>query len=228
LRQTAGSDSVSRVLDLVREGRDALQAVADVGADGDSAAFMSGWKDYLRSLKLVSKKLASARLVLDGAGDEVDSDPVLGSRADLAQFVRLGDILYDHQRADAALVEYRKAVPPDEPASPVLTAHTAEALTTLGRKGEAMALLKANILDYPESAATRRAYAKLLQAEGRPVEALAQYRAAADLDPFDPDTQSALSDLYGSRGEKTLSERHARYGRILRSTEPLPDSPRSR
>lgn len=226
LRRVAGKDAVSRVLDLVRDGRDALQAVADVGAAGDSEAFLAGWKAYLRTLDLVSRKLAEQKVVLDGAGDEYDVDPLLGHRADLARFARLGDILLDAGRADAALVEFRKAAPADEPPSPILAVRTAEALLALGRKAEARTALEASAEDYPEHAPTRVALGKLLLADGDRVGAFREYRAGVDVDPFDATAQSTLADLYAARGDTALADRHRRYARVLQSAEPAPPKAR--
>ena len=219
LRQVAGNDAVSRVLDLVRDDRDALQAVADVGAAGDVAAFMAGWRAYLGGMDLVKKKLAAAPTLLDGPNDEIAADPVLGRRTDLAKYARLGDILFDAGRPDAALVEYGKAQDPGTGPSPVLSARTAEALLATGRAAEARAALEASIADYPEYAVTRAALAKLLLAQGNVTGALVHYRAAADVDPFDPETQGALADLFAATGNPSRAERHARYQRILQSAE---------
>ena len=220
LRSVQGPDAVSRVLDLVRDGRDALQAVADVGSEGDVDAFMAGWKGYLRSLKLVGKKLATAKVVLDGGGDEYANDPVLADRADLARFARLGDLLMEKKRADAALVEFRKAAAPDEPPSPLLATRTAGALVALGRKAEARTLLEGSVTDYPEYASTHAALGKLALGLGDSAAAFVQYRASVDIDPFDPITQAALGDLYATRGDAALAERHHHYARVLQSAEP--------
>lgn len=222
LRKKEGPTAVSRVLDLVRTGRDALQAVADVGANGDTAAFITGWRTYLSELKLVSRKLAEAGVVLDGAGDEFAADPVLGKRADLARWARLGDILLDAGRPEAALVEYRKASPAGEPPSPQLSSRTASALLKLGRKDEARLALTESVRDYPEFAVTRRLLGGLLRDAGDLGGAFAQYRGAVDVDPFDVEAQSALAELYDARGDATLAERHRRYARLLKSQEPAP------
>jgi tetratricopeptide (TPR) repeat protein len=220
LRQVGGVGAVSDVLDLVREGRDALQAVADVGAGGDEAAFMAGWRAYLGGLKLVGRNLASATVVLDGAGDEYAADPVLGERADLARWARLGDILLEAGRADAALVEYRKAAPGGEPPSPLLASRTATAYLALGKPDQARSLLQESVRDYPEYAETRTLLGGILLKAGNQAGAFTQYRHAVDVDPFDPIAQSVLADLYAARGHAPLSERHRRYARLLQSTEP--------
>ncbi|MBM4390556.1 MAG: tetratricopeptide repeat protein [Deltaproteobacteria bacterium] len=133
-------------------------------------------------------------------------------------------MLLDAGRPDAALVEFGKAASGADGPSPTLAARTSDALVGLGRRDEALAGLRASIVDYPEYAVTRRALGRLLLARGDVRGALAQFRAAVDVDPFDPDTQGALADLYAAGGQATLAERHARYRRILQSAEPPPAS----
>jgi tetratricopeptide (TPR) repeat protein len=215
LRAVAGPDAVSRVLDRVRDGTDALQAVADVATGGSKDTFMRDWKGYLRSLDLVSRKLSAAPTVLNGAADDFGVDPVLSRRKDLAGHARLGDLLHEAGRDDAALIEYAKAVPSDEPPSPALVARVSRALVSLGRTDEAITRLRASVAEYPEFALTRKSLAELLLARGQNRAALAEFRAAADINPFDPAVQSALADLYASLGDRALADRHARYRRVL-------------
>lgn len=215
LRKVAGTDAVSRVLDLVRDGSDALQAVADVGAGGDTAAFMEAWRQHLRGLDLVSRKLAAMPTVLGVSEDDFGLDPVLAHRQDLAGHARLGDLLLEAERGEAALIEYRRALADDEPASPTLSARIANALVALGRNDEAVATLRGSVADYPEFALTRKSLGRLLLARGQHRDALRELRASADINPFDPEVQAALADLYGSLGDGTRAARHARYRRIL-------------
>jgi Flp pilus assembly protein TadD len=79
----------------------------------------------------------------------------------------------------------------------------------------ALATLRASVDDYPEYASTRKRLGEILLSQGKTREALAQFRASADINPFDPEVQSALADLYASTGEAALAARHARYRGIL-------------
>lgn len=215
LDETAGDDATKRALDEVREGKDALQAVADVGSGGDPEAFKAAWRTWLGKMDLVARKLTAPRTVLDGAGDENGIDPVLAQRQDLANYAHLGDLLMQAGRADAALIELRKAIPPDEPPSPMLSTRLARALAALGRNDEAIRTLQVSIADYAEYASTRKALGALLLAQGKTTDALAQYRASADVNPFDPDVQAALADLYTAVGQPDEAARHRRYRQIL-------------
>jgi tetratricopeptide (TPR) repeat protein len=215
LRALKGAGAVSDVLDDVRSGTDALQATANVGTGGDVGAFMAGWKAMLADLHLVSRKLAAMPTVLGPAEDDFGVDPVLAKRRDLAGFARLGDLLREADRPEAALVEYRKAAPEGEPPSPTLSARVAQALLALKRTDEAVTTLRASITDYPEYASTRKQLAQILLSRGNSREALEHFRASADINPFDPEVQSALADLYASLGDSALAARHARYRGIL-------------
>ncbi len=215
LRDTAGTDAVSRVLDRVREGTDALKATAEVANGGDVGHFMTGWKGMLSGMHLVSRKLAAMPTVLGPAEDDFGIDPVLAKRRDLAGHARLGDLLREAERHEAALIEYRKAIPDGEPASPTLSARMADALVALKRTEEALSTLRASVTDYPEYASTRKRLGEILLSQGKTREALVQFRASADINPFDPEVQSALADLYASTGDTALAARHARYRGIL-------------
>ncbi len=215
LRAVAGENAVSDVLDRVRGGTDALEATAAVGTSGDVPRFMAGWRTMLEGMHLVSRKLAAMPTVLGPSEDDFGIDPVLASRRDLAGHARLGDLLREAERPEASLVEYRKAIPEGEPAPPTLSARMSDALQTLGRTDEALATLRASVNDYPEYASTRKRLGAILLAQGKPRDALVQYRASADINPFDPDVQAALADLYTNLGDTALAARHARYRGIL-------------
>ena len=214
LRGVAGTRAVADVLARVRDGMDALEAVAGV-AGRTPDAFLESWKGHLRGLSLVARQLAVAPTVLGASDDPFGEDPVLASRADLAGHARLGDLLLARKHAEAALAEYHKAMPPDEPPSPTLVAREAQALLALGRRDEAVSHLQDSVSVYPEFPLTRTTLAGLLRAQGRTRDALAHYRAAADVNPFDATVQGALSDLHGAAGQPDLAARHARYRRIL-------------
>lgn len=215
LREVAGDAAVSAVLDRVRVGTDALKATAEVGTQGNVDTFMAGWRERLKAMHLVNRKLAAMPTVLGTPEDDFGIDPVLANRRDLAGHARLGDLLREADRAEAALVEYNKAIPDGEPAPPTLSARMSDALLTLKRVDDALATLRASVSDYPEYASTRKRLGSILLSQGKSREALVQYRASADINPFDPDVQAALADLYTSLGDPSLAARHARYRGIL-------------
>lgn len=214
LEQRAGAGGVSRLLDEVRDGEDAHVAWAKVlGGTPDSA--MADWRAWLRTLGLEDRGLASSPTVLGAQDDAFGADPVLAKRKDLAGFARLGDLLADKNRPEAALVEYDKAMPTDEPTSPALVVRRARVLVRLKRRDEALASLRASVADYPEEAESRRALADMEREDGRADAAIAQYEAALDIYPFDTETQTRLAELLAARGETSRAEQHLRQRRIL-------------
>jgi tetratricopeptide (TPR) repeat protein len=223
----AGEGGVARLLDTVRDGTDALQAWAQV-AGGEPDAMMAQWRDHLGTLGLRDARVSSRPVALGAQDDPFATDPVLARRRDLAGHARLGDLLMEAGRADAALAEYAKAKPEDEPPSPTLVAREARALDAVGRRADAIRALEASIADYPEEADTHRVLAALLLAAGRRDAALAAYRASADVYPFDPDVQGALAELYTAAGQRALADRHAGYRRVLELGGDLPTSGASR
>ena len=215
LQKAAGTSAISDVLDKIGGGQDALQAVADVGAGGDVDAFMNLWKDDLRAMNLVFTKLEAMPTVVTPADDDFAVDPVLATRKDVAGKVRLGDLLLGAQRPEAALVEYERAIPDDEPPSPVLSARMAQAWTAVQKPDKARQVLETSVVDYPEFALTQKMLGELYLTAGRQAEALARFRASADINPYDPVVQERLATLYGTMGQPALAERHARYRRLL-------------
>jgi tetratricopeptide (TPR) repeat protein len=222
LEAVAGTGATRNVLARVKGGTDALTAVTDVAGARDSDAFMDGWKASLGEMRLVKRKLEAMPTVLGPPDDAFGIDPVLAQRADLAGHARIGDLLHQQGLDEAALLEYQEAVPEDEPASPLLAARIARALVALGKVDDAIHTLSASIGDYPEFATTRKDLGDLLLKKGQQKAALAEYRASADVNPFDPEVQAALSHLYTSLGDTSLAERHQRYRQILLLGGPPP------
>jgi tetratricopeptide (TPR) repeat protein len=160
--------------------------------------------------------------VLDG-GDESAMDPVLAERADLLRWMRLGDLLVDRGHPAAALVEYNRAIDPEEPASPTLSNRVARAKLALGDARGAIAAIRGSLLDYPEFADSHRTLGRIHLSLDDKAAALQSFRRAADLDPFDPSVQQALIDLERAVGDATAAARHEAALRVLRRGGPDPD-----
>jgi tetratricopeptide (TPR) repeat protein len=211
-----GDGTLIRTLDAVRDGKDARLSLAQAAGYPDFASFEADALDYLKSLDLVSSKLRALPAVVDGSSaDDFASDPLFSERKDLADFARLGDLLREAGRVKAALVEYAKATPTDEPEGPMLANRIALCHVLLGDRGLALEELKASARDYPEFAATWKSIGEIELAMGRHDDALSAYRSAADINPFDPDVQSQMSLLFSQAGNTVEASKHAKYQRIL-------------
>ncbi len=210
-----GEGTLVRTLEGVNAGRDADQALAVAAGFDSFDDLMSASVQAMRELELVERKLAALPVVLDGSGDDFADDPLLAERADLAGFARLGDLLRLSERPRAALVEYGKAMPQDEPPSPLLYNRSADCHLALGDRARALELLRQATTDYPSFAMSWKGLADLEYERGELEDALHAYRASADVYPFDPVVQQRLAELYGKAGEPELAERHRGYGRVL-------------
>lgn len=215
--ETSGSQGLPELMDRLAEGESAEQVVAELAGHGDFESFRGGWQAWLRTLPLVEARLAALPVVLDGAGDEFDGDPVLAGRADLARFTRLGDLLRAKGHPKAALVEYAKAEDPDAPASPLLLVRKAECHRQLDQLREATELVDEGVALYPEFTALQVARARLLDVQGQQRAALASWKAAHDLNPYNPEVQQGLVRGYEATGQAEAARRHLGYLRVLQA-----------
>ena len=211
----AGDKGFSTLMDEIRNGTSSEEAVSTLSGHRDFESFKSGWRQYISELPLVQEQLAALPLNLDGEGGEFADDPVLSKRADLAKFLRLGDLLMDAKRYNAALIEYAKAEDPNEPPSPLLMARRVECYAALNQREKAIQLgLEATTL-FPEVPRIRKALSVQLEAAERWQDAVEHLRVAHEINPYDLTTESSLVRLYDTLGNAAASARHRRYYRIL-------------
>ncbi len=213
--QRGGEGVLLRTLPLVKQGMDPRDALAQGAGATSFAELEAGWRRYVEGLKLVSRDVQPLPTVLDG-GDDLDADPTLHDREDLARYVRLGDLLREKGRDAAALVEYTKAIPKDESMGPLLANRLAQSHIALGRPEQAKRILEESLLSYPEFALSHKTLGAVLRERGDARGALRAYTAAVELNPFDPEVQRALAELYEALGDPGGAARHTRYLRILR------------
>ena len=224
LVETRGVKVLPPLLDAVRDGQSAEQAVADAAGMDGFEAFRDAWRTWVEQLPLVQETLAALPVVLDEPGAEFADDPLLAGRPDLARFARLGDLLREAGRCDAALVEYDKARDPEGPESPLLLARRALCLQATDNLALAVEVAAEAVRLYPEFTLAQTTLARLRQAAGDRAGALESWRAAHDLNPFDPAVQSALVQGYSAAGRPQDAARHQRYLRILSTGGALPDA----
>ena len=215
LLERGGDEALIELMDRIRSGEATEDVVADLAGFEDFDAFREGWKDFIAQLPLIEEQLATLPVVLDGSGDDFSGDPLLSSRQDLARYARLGDLLRDAGRPEAALIEYDKATDPDAPPSPMLLARKATCLQMMGDSDAALRVAEEGVGLYPEFPLLQVTVAQLREQKGLTAAALTAWKAAHDLNPFNPEVQRALTEGYESTGQTELATRHARYARIL-------------
>jgi thiol-disulfide isomerase/thioredoxin/tetratricopeptide (TPR) repeat protein len=210
-----GEDVLLRALPLVKDGTDPKEALRIAAGMPSFEALYTGWEAWVRSLDLVATHIASMPTVLDG-GSEEDLDPVLSKRRDLANFLRLGDLLYDQDRFRAALVEYDKAKDEKDPSSPLLSNRVARSLAALDDLAGAEKLLRRSVADYPEYPMSWQSLGALARRQGRAGDAIDALQRAVALNPFHLQSQQGLLELYQETGDAAAAARQEGLLRVLR------------
>lgn len=203
--ERAGEETILRTLPRVDRGDDAREALAAAVGVTDFAELEADWREWLGRQTLDDRGLAALNTVL-GGGDAMGLDPALAERVDVQRRVRLGDLLAERGRYDAALVEYRGASSTE---SPYLRTQLAAALVASGRGAEGAQALEAVVRDYPEYAFAWRALGEARRGLGRRRDAAAAWERALALDPFDLQVREGLVALYGELGQDAARHRAA-------------------
>ncbi|MEM6930708.1 MAG: tetratricopeptide repeat protein, partial [Myxococcota bacterium] len=211
--QQGGEDVLLRTLPLVKQGVDPREALAKGTGFEDFPTLEAAFETWLGEQRLAGRRLDELPTVLDG-GDDLDLDPVLASRKDLARYVTLGDILREAGRVKASLVEYRKAIPEDQPASPLLSNRIAQAQLEIGEADDARTVLERSLLDYPEFALSHKTLGQIHLKAGRLAMARDALNEAVAIHPFDPETQRFLVEAYTGLGDTANAQKHETALRI--------------
>jgi tetratricopeptide (TPR) repeat protein len=215
LLSRGGADALPKLMDKVRGGQDSFEATAELAGYSTFEEFRQAWMEWLRTLPLIEEQLAALPVVLQGQGDEFASDPLLSEKPELARYARVGDLLREAGRPRAALVEYAKAEDPEGPPSPLLIVRRALCHEALGEKEQALRQVEEGAGLYPEFSTIQVVRGRLLDGAGRREEALEAWRAAHEVNPYDPEVQRALVSGYQAIGKVEQAQRHLRYSRIL-------------
>lgn len=213
--ERAGEDLLLKVLPKVNEGIDPRVALATSAGFTSFDEMQKGWLTWIQQQELIAKRLDVLPTVLD-AGTEVDVDPVLSRRKDLARFLRVGDLLFDRGRFRASLIEYDKAQDEDDENSPLLANRLARSYAAMNDLSSAKKLLEESLSDYPGFPLTWKTLGDVHRKQGRSREAVEAYTKAVDLNPYDIDVQLALLELAKERGDVKQISRRDRMVQILR------------
>jgi tetratricopeptide (TPR) repeat protein len=216
-----GEDVLLRALPRVRDGADPRVALAEAAGAKSFDQLQADWLVWLRAQNLSGRTVAELPTALDGA-DESKSDPVLADRQDLYRWLRLGDLLREDGHPKAALVEYAKAVDPEEPASPLVANRVAQAKLDLGDIAGARGALEESLESWPEFALSHKTLGAILSKDGQARPALAEYMRAAELNPFDPEVQQAIASLAKTAGNGAAATKAEAALKILRRGGPEP------
>ena len=214
--ERGGEDILISLLPKLASGTDPHVALARAASYDSWSDFEAAWLAWVKQQDLVSKRIAQIPTLV-GGGDDIAADPVLAQRADLARYVRLGDLLRQHERYEASLVEYNKALPEDgTPSSPLLSNRMAQTHLALLDLAAAEALLLESLKTYPEFPLSWKTLGAIHAEQGRFNEAIEAYKKACDFNPFDREVQTALASLARNAGQIPLAEKHDKAVTILK------------
>jgi thiol-disulfide isomerase/thioredoxin len=213
--EIAGDEVLLRTLPRVRDGEDPRIALAEASGFTDFSALQEGWLTWVRGLELMQRRLESLPTVIDG-GDELDVDPVLSRRRDLARYLRLGDLLYDRGRYQGSLVEYSKAHDENDAHSPLLVNRVARAHVGLNDYNIARKLLEASTVDYPGFALSWKTLGDVHRTQERRSSAVEAFEVAVSLNPFDVESRRALVGLHRELGDMVSAGREEQLVQVLR------------
>ncbi|MCB9591748.1 MAG: hypothetical protein H6719_03355 [Sandaracinaceae bacterium] len=196
-----GRAGLQRAIRQTATGTDAREALAAV-AGTTFAELERGWRAALAARP--SPDAGAPPRVLhmrlrhdDGPVDE--SAEIDNERA--RRFVRLGDLLWDRDRAAAASVEYGRAhdIVPDDP---IVAARFARAALVGGRPAEAIRALAPSREHFEEHEPTWAVSGAAWLALGDLPAAAEALRSAIRLNPFDPDPHCDLAEASADADER--------------------------
>ena len=208
-------DALPGIMDRIRDGEAPQLVMAQAGGYADFDALLAGWKNWLGTKSLIAEEVATLPVILDADADDYEEDPLIAADMSRIRAARLGDLLLEHKRPLAALIEFRKAAGDEGPPSPLMMAREAACLMALERVDEALALSQKGVDLYPEFTLLWVTRGRLLDTLGRQRSATSAWLNAHDLNPFDVETQTALVGGLNALGRNEDAQRHAKYLRIL-------------
>jgi thiol-disulfide isomerase/thioredoxin/tetratricopeptide (TPR) repeat protein len=224
---TQAGEGVLRVaLPAIRRGDDAMEALARATGTASFEQLVAAWEAWVRQQPDMAGKLANAGdgqgiadalapTILDGGSDE-ELDPVMSRRRDLANFMRLGELLHRAGRYRAALVEYEKATVPEEGRSPLLANRKAASLVEIGDFAKARQVMAPALEDFPEFAMSWQTMGWIATRERKTGEAIDHLRRALDYNPFHLATREAFLALLRENGVAEEVTREVKVLGILR------------
>jgi len=216
-----GPPALQRLLDLVARGRPADQAVAEtLGISFD--AFLADWKRWLAARPLPAGGDTELRKL------RFQDDPKVGEHAEWADLpderarghARLGEILRERGRWDAARVELARAMRRVGPRLPLLTSKYAMAAMRSGHDAEAEGALRAAAAAHPHHAALQVGLGRLALRRQDWAGARQAFLLANQIDPYDPEIHAGLAVAADKLGQAALASREAGFALILSGKAP--------
>ena len=126
----------------------------------------------------------------------------------MSEHAKIGDLLRQRGRPDAALIEYQRASAAGPYRSPALAGKMARTAQLLGRSAEAREVLKESIQLYPEFGPNLALLAEVVAGEGDWNSAITYGTRGVAQNPFDPGLHGLLIRGYRGAGRSEEVDRH--------------------
>ena len=203
-----GLEVLPQLLDDMAAQRGIKNAIA--AAYGSSFEnWEADWKSWVARLPLHSRvDLAAFGIEFgDIANDDgaAGTDAVLEKDTQAQKLVRLGDLLMERQRVDAAIVEYERARKNLALHSPAVANRHSEALLSVNRAKEARVVMEESVDAVPGYGPSWVRLARTYDELGMRKEALRAWERARDINPFHPLVHQRLIELLSDGPQRQAS-----------------------
>ncbi|HLU66849.1 MAG TPA: hypothetical protein VKZ63_11260 [Kofleriaceae bacterium] len=215
LHGEAGTPGLRRAIQLIKGGKGARKAVAEVmGRPWPEVE--RGWKQYLRSARLRTQPALAGRAESrrirfrkgEGQDENVGAEEVQSGKA--RKHARLGGLLRARGMSKAAAMEYEKALAAAGGSDPYIAAKLSRTYLELGEHERAIELAVPLLAADDTDAAPAVTLGLAYQATGAPADAAAAFEVALRVSPFDPAVRCGLAEVYGALGKGQLAAREER------------------
>jgi len=179
-----GAGALRGLLDGLAEGLDDRAALERVWG-GSFADFEAGWRAWAEGLPFDAEASQIIALSLADENPSADAEVAPGAIPDprAGDFSRLGDLLRQRGREQAAAVEYAKAYALT-PGAPGIASRHALGRLALGEWDAALAVVEAALALYPDLPVLWQRKGEALLAAGRPAEARSAWTELLEINPF--------------------------------------------
>lgn len=174
----------------IAKGDDARDALGDA-ADMPFRKLEANWRRALPRTPSSKKPHKLPRRFKSGDADQDESEDVVEDEA--RRFLRLGDLLWDRRRFNAAATEYRKAHAADG-VDPIVAARWGRAALQTGDADAAIEALEPQIELYPSHGPTYAVLGSARLRAGKREAAATALREALRINPFDPQPHCDLAE----------------------------------
>lgn len=202
--------AIMRVLQELSLGRSRSEAFEAVLGMNDRE-FEEKWKEILKEENL-EESPGSAPDVIRLAAQSSEVDELVPSQARV--HVRLGDRLQKAGEAQAALIQYEKALE-REPNNPVALVKAARLCAAAGRRDRALQLLERCVKENPNYPTGLILLGQEMSREEKWDDAKRHFEAANALNPFNPAVHQQLARIYQKLGDSALSSRETEAAAAL-------------